>query len=47
MKGIVGAQVVKSGGVYVIRIECRDEETYKRVIRKLRLIGIYISTEKI
>jgi len=48
MKGIIGANIIHARvGTFVIRIECRDEESAKRLIRKLRLIGIYVSTDKI
>jgi len=47
MRGVVGVASVKTRfGTFVIRIECRDEESYRRVVRKLRLIGIFVDKVK-
>jgi len=47
MRGVVGAIVLKTKvGTYVIRIECKDEESYKKLVRKLRLIGIFVDRVK-
>lgn len=47
MRGVVGAVTLRgSGGTYVIRIECKDEEAYRLLVRKMRLIGIFVTREK-
>lgn len=47
MRGVVGAVTLRgSGGTYVIRIECKNEDAYRLLVRKMRLIGVFITKEK-
>jgi hypothetical protein len=48
MKGIVGATSIKTRyGTYVVRIECKDQKSFEKLVKKLRLIGIYIEVKKL
>jgi hypothetical protein len=43
MKGVVGAEVIKTRyGTYVVRIECKDQRSFEKLQRKLRLIGVFV-----
>ena len=47
MKGVTSVLAIRTKyGTYVIRIEARDKESAERIIKKLRLIGIYITKVK-
>jgi hypothetical protein len=46
MRGVISAYALFHQGVYKVRIECRDRESFELVKRKLRLIGIFIEEEK-
>jgi hypothetical protein len=42
MKGVIGATVVKTiYGTYKIQVECQDLETAEKVVKKLRIVGIF------
>lgn len=44
MKGVIGAKVIKEQwGSYVIRIQCTDKDSAEKVVRKLRMVGIFCS----
>jgi len=48
MKGVTGAGAIKTSyGTYKIFIEAKDQKTYEKLVRKLRLIGIYIYSDKV
>lgn len=46
MRGVISAYAVYQNGVFKIRIECRDKQSYELIKRKLRLIGIFVTGEK-
>lgn len=42
MKGVIGAKVVKTVyGNWKILIECTDRDTAEKVVRKLRMVGLF------
>ena len=46
MKGIISAHALYKNGIYTVKIDCNSKESYELVKRKLRLIGIFVTTEK-
>jgi len=46
MRGVIAAYAVYQNGVFKIRIECKNKDSYELVKRKLRLVGIFITDEK-
>lgn len=46
MRGVITAYAVYRNGVFKVTVECKDSESYNLVKRKLRLIGIFVSSEK-
>jgi hypothetical protein len=46
LRGVITAYAVYSNGVYKVAIECRDEDSYQLIKKKLRLIGIFVVSEK-
>lgn len=44
MKGVIGAKVIRDQfGNYIVRIETVDKDTADKVVRKLRMVGIFCS----
>jgi hypothetical protein len=42
MKGVIGATVVRTVyGNWKIQVECQDRETAEKIVRKMRIIGIF------
>jgi hypothetical protein len=46
MKGVITAYAVYNNGIFKVAIECRDEDSYQLIKKKLRLIGIFVVSEK-
>jgi len=47
MKGVIDVIAIKTKyGTYTIRIECRDRSSVEKLIRKLRLIGVFTTVIK-
>jgi hypothetical protein len=46
MKGVISAYVVYSNGIFKVAIECRDRDSYELIKKKLRLIGVFVVSEK-
>lgn len=46
MRGVISAYATYANGVFKVSIECKDEESYDLVKKKLRLIGIFVVGEK-
>lgn len=46
MKGVISAYAVSRDGSIRVIVECRDRDSYELLKRKLRLIGVFIDTEK-
>jgi len=42
MKGVIGAKVIREQwGNYIIRIECIDRDTAEKIVKKMRIVGIF------
>jgi len=46
VKGVIGAYAVYQNGIYKVVVECRSEDGFALLRRKLRLIGVFITVEK-
>jgi hypothetical protein len=42
MRGVIGAKVIREQwGNYIIRIECVDRDTAEKIVRKMRIVGLF------
>lgn len=46
MRGVISAYAIYNNGVYKIVVECRDLDSFEILKRKMRLIGVFIVSEK-